>query len=175
MNKKKTVPVTIRLDEECVKALRKNAQEKKKSFNSHVHEILDRYVDFHQHLEPFEPVILTKKSFRSFLDGIDQKQCIKLSTKVAKNECSEFIHFRWGKMDFDSILMFMKMFFDNCGYGKYVEELKENLIILRIRHGMGKNGSLYIQTFIETLFGVAKLPKPGFISTNDVLTIKIQR
>jgi hypothetical protein len=172
ISKKTTTPVTVRLDDHCITELRKKINGKK-SFNSLVHEILDKYVEYYQYLEKFEPITITKNSFKTILTMLDSKQIIELANTVAKKEAVEFIHFRYGGINLDNVLMFMKMFFENCGYGYYIKEMENGLYIFKIRHSMGKSGSLYIKTVIETLFHETNLSTPEFTSSPDSLVVKI--
>ena len=173
-SEEKTVPVTVRLDIKCLTALRKKAHGKQ-SFNSLVHEILDRYVEHYQHFERFEPLVLTKSSFRTLLSMLNQKQCAEFAANVAKKEASEFIQFRWGKIDIDTIIAFLRMFFEYCGYGQFTEESDDDFIIFKVRHGMSKNGSFYIKSLIVALMDNASLPKPEFVLTHEGLIIKIHK
>lgn len=47
---------------------------------------------------------------------------------------------------------FIKMFFDHCGYGQYDHQVTESKVNkFSIRHELGKKGSMFLKTYLETL------------------------
>lgn len=169
---KKSQPVTFRIDDECLIALKHESMDRKVSLNSLVHGLIDRYVDYYRHLEKFETVVMPKSTFKGVLSLLNDEQISALANDL-KGEVNEFIHFRWGKKDQASALEFLRMFFTECGYGEYREEFHNNNYSLVIHHKLGKKGSLYLRSFLESLFHDIKFQDITFVSSDEGLSVKL--
>lgn len=170
---KKSQSVTFRIDEECLNALKHESKDKKQSLNSLVHNLIDKYVDYYRHLEKFETVIMPRSILKTILQLLSDEQVSALANDLAKGDVNEFIHFKWGKKDQDSVLEFLRMFFKECGYGVYREELHNNHYSLVIHHKLGKKGSLYLSSFLKSLLDDTKMQDISFKSSEEGLNVEV--
>ncbi len=59
--------------------------------------------------------------------------------------------FKWKEVSTDNVITFLKTYFDHCGYGMHDQTKIEGKITFSIRHDLGKKGSLFLKTFLETV------------------------
>ena len=170
---KKSQPVTFRIDDACLSALKHESIEKKVSLNSLVHNLIDKYIDYYRHLEKFETIVMPRSILKTILELLSDEQISALANDLAKGDVNEFIHFKWGKKDQDSVLEFLHMFFNECGYGGYRQESHENHHRLLIHHKLGKKGTLYLISFLKSLLGDIRTQDISFKSSEEGLNVEL--
>ncbi|VFJ13839.1 toxin-antitoxin system HicB family antitoxin [Candidatus Nitrosocosmicus franklandus] len=149
---KKTSTVSFRINKEYDEALRAEAEEKKVSMNTLVNQIFGEYVDWNKYVKRFGTIILSREAFRLLLESLDNDKINTLAVDIATKAPKEFILFKWKEIDQSHVIGFIKMFFDHCGYGQYDHQVTESKVNkFSIRHELGKKGSMFLKTYLETL------------------------
>ncbi len=151
MSSKKTSTFTFRIDKEYEKVLREVAQDKKITINTLANQIFGDYVEWQRYMERFGTIVLSKDAFKIILDSLDEKSLLNLAVDIGEKAPKEFILFKWKGLATDNVIKFIKMYFDHCGYGTHDQAKTEGRVIFSIRHDLGKKGSLFLKTFLETL------------------------
>ena len=150
---KKSSTISFRIDEDYLKELREEAQEKKVSLNTLAHQIFGEYIEWQRYVERFGIVSMSKDAFKYILDSLDDKQVIKLATTIGQKAPKEFILFKWKNLDSENTVNFIKMYFGHCGYGRYdySKDIENSNYTFSIHHDFGRKGSLFLKSFLETL------------------------
>ncbi len=151
MSSKKTSTFTFRIDKEYEKVLREEAQSKKITVNTLANQIFGDYVEWQRYMERFGTIVLSREAFKIVLDSLDEKNLLNLAIDIGEKTPKEFILFKWKGIATDNVIKFVKMYFDHCGYGTHDQTKTEGKVIFSIRHDLGKKGSLFLKTFLETL------------------------
>lgn len=151
MSSKKTSTFTFRIDKEYEKALREEAQSKKITVNTLANQIFGDYVEWQRYMERFGTIVLSREAFKCVLDLLDEKNILNLAVEIGEKAPKEFILFKWKGISTDNVIKFIRMYFDHCGYGTHDQTKTEDKITFSIRHDLGKKGSLFLKTFLETL------------------------
>lgn len=171
---KKSQPVTFRLDESSISALKEEAASKNQSLNSAMTQIVKEYLDCWRHMDKFDGIVLSKSIFKSILEMLNHDQCITLAEQGV-TQAIEFIQFVWGQKNTFSTTEFLKMYLEHFGYGKYnFVSRGENYQII-IRHGLGKKGSLLIGMFMRGLFDHPDIKEVKIIESDASVNIEIIR
>lgn len=151
MSSKKTSTFTFRIDKEYEKVLREEAQSKKITVNTLANQIFGDYVEWQRYMERFGTIVLSRDAFKIVLDLLDEKNLLNLAIDIGEKAPKEFILFKWKGIATDNVIKFIKMYFDHCGYGTHDQTRTEGKVTFSIRHDLGKKGSLFLKTFLETL------------------------
>lgn len=151
MSSKKTSTFTFRIDKEYEKILREEAQAKKITVNTLANQIFGDYVEWQRYMERFGTIVLSRDAFKIVLDSLDEKNLLNLAIDIGEKAPKEFILFKWKGIATDNVIKFIKMYFDHCGYGTHDQTKTEGRVTFSIRHDLGKKGSLFLKTFLETL------------------------
>ncbi|HET7336969.1 MAG TPA: hypothetical protein VFJ23_03650 [Candidatus Nitrosotalea sp.] len=151
MSSKKTSTFTFRIDKEYEKVLREEAQSKKITINTLANQIFGDYVEWQRYMERFGTIVLSRDAFKIVLDSLDEKNLLNLAIDIGEKAPKEFILFKWKGIATDNVIKFIKMYFDHCGYGTHDQTRTEGKVTFSIRHDLGKKGSLFLKTFLETL------------------------
>ena len=151
MEKKKTSTITFRIDEDHDEKLRKIAEDKNVSLNALANQVLGNYVQLERYMEKFGVLMMSHDAFLSIMDALDEGQLIRLASSIGSNEPKEFILFKWKDMNSEIVSDFIKMYFEHCGYGTCDLERTESSIAVSIHHKLGRKGTVFLKTFLESL------------------------
>jgi hypothetical protein len=102
-------------------------------------------------MEKFGVLKMSTNVFRIFLEKTDLKTLRLLALDAGSNEPKEFILFKWKEVTFDNVAMFMKIYCEDCGYGRCDLEQSGDCVSMSIRHDLGKKGSTYIASFLTAV------------------------
>jgi hypothetical protein len=175
--KKATTTLTFRINKEYERMLREEAKAKKISLNTLADQIFGEYVEWHRYSERFGTIVMSRDAFKMLLDSLNEKEVIELAIKIAEKAPKEFILFKWKSITCEHVVKFLRMYFDHCGYGNYdySSETTEGKSIFSIRHMLGRNGSLFLKTFFETVIKSLLNEQSESTVTADSLVVSFTR
>jgi hypothetical protein len=175
MNKKKTSTITFRIDEDNGKKSRNIAEDKNVRLNTLANQILSNYVQLERYMEKLGLLMMSHDAFSSIIDVLDEKQLIQLASGIGSKEPKEFILFKWKNMNSDIVSEFIKMYFEHCGYGTCDLEQIESEIAISVHHKLGKKGTTFLKTFLESLIQSTLEQSCKTIITEDSVTIRFSK
>lgn len=143
--------MTFRLDEQIIKKLRLESDNRQISTNTLVNQALRRFLEWGM----FEPtagfVMVNKPVFSEVFGKLTQKQIVDIASRVGKNEVRDIALFMKGNTDLLSFLSWFEIRMinssvqvshsNNDGFHAYV-----------MKHDIGRNWSLYHKTILELIF-----------------------
>ena len=104
---KKSSTISFRIDEDYLKELREETQEKKVSLNTLANQIFAEYVEWQRYVERFGIISMSKDAFKYILDSLDDKQVIELAITIGQKAPKEFILFKWKNLELKNIINFI--------------------------------------------------------------------
>ena len=117
---------------------------------------------------------MSKDAFKFILESLDEQKIITLAINIASKAPKDFILFKWKELNSNSVINFMKMFFEHCGYGQYDYAKNQYTSTFSIRHDLGKKGSLFLKTYIETVIKVVLGRECNSIVTEESIVVEFQ-
>lgn len=143
--------MTFRLDEQILKKLRLESDNRQISTNTLVNQALRQFLEWGM----FEPtagfVMINKPVFSEVFDKLTQKEIVDIASRVGKNEVRDIALFMKGNTDLLSFLSWFEMRMinssvqvshsNNDGFHTYV-----------MKHDIGRNWSIYHKTILELIF-----------------------
>ncbi len=143
--------MTFRLDEQIIKKLRLESDNRQISTNTLVNQALRRFLEWGM----FEPtagfVMINKPVFSEVFDKLTQKEIVDIASRVGKNEVRDIALFMKGNTDLSSFLSWFEIRMinsavqvshsNNDGFHTYV-----------MKHDIGRNWSIYHKTILELIF-----------------------
>ncbi len=175
MINKKTSSITFRITESYDKGLRKIAEEKKISLNTLANQIFGNYVELERYMGKFGVLMMSHDAFSSILDVLDEKQIIPLASDIGSKEPKEFILFKWKDVNSEFVTDFITIYFEHCGYGTCDLEQTESEIVISIHHKLGKKGTIFLKTFLESLIQSTLEQSCKTITTEESVTIRFSK
>jgi len=175
MDKKKTSTITFRIAEDSDKKLRMIAEDKNVSLNTLANQILGNYVQLERYMEKFGVLMMSHDAFSSIIDALDEEQLIRLASNIGSKEPKEFILFKWKDMNSEIVSDFIKTYFEHCGYGTCDLERTESSIAVSIHHKLGKKGTVFLKTFLESLIQSTLERSCKTITAENSVTIRFSQ
>ncbi len=175
MEKKKTSTITFRIDEDHDEKLRKIAEDKNVSLNALANQVLGNYVQLERYMEKFGVLMMSHDAFLSIMDALDEGQLIRLASSIGSNEPKEFILFKWKDVNSEIVSDFIKMYFEHCGYGTCDLERTESSIAVSIHHKLGRKGTVFLKTFLESLIQSTLEKSCKTVTAKNSVTIRFSR
>lgn len=143
--------MTFRLDEQILKKLRLESDNRQISTNTLVNQALRQFLEWGM----FEPtagfVMINKPVFSEVFDKLTPKEIVDIASRVGKNEVRDIALFMKGNTDLLSFLSWFEMRMinssvqvshsNNDGFHTYV-----------MKHDIGRNWSIYHKTILELIF-----------------------
>ena len=143
--------MTFRLDEQIIKKLRLESDNRQISTNTLVNQALRRFLEWGM----FEPtagfVMVNRPVFSEVFGKLTQKEIVDIASRVGKNEVRDIALFMKGNTDLLSFLSWFEIRMinssvqvshsNNDGFHTYV-----------MKHDIGRNWSIYHKTILELIF-----------------------
>lgn len=143
--------MTFRLDEQIIKKLRLESDNRQISTNTLVNQALRRFLEWGM----FEPtagfIMINRPVFSEVFGKLTQKEVVDIASRVGKNEVRDIALFMKGSIDLLSFLSWFEIRMinssvqvshsNNDGFHTYV-----------MKHDIGRNWSVYHKTILESIF-----------------------
>lgn len=143
--------MTFRLDEQIIKKLRLESDNRQISTNTLVNQALRRFLEWGMFESTAGFVLLNKLVFSEVFGKLTQKEIVDIASRVGKNEVRDIALFMKGNTDLLSFLSWFEIRMinssvqvshsNNDGFHTYV-----------MKHDIGKNWSVYHKTILELIF-----------------------
>ena len=147
-----TKTTTFRIDENHNKELKIIANENQISTNTLVNQIIGNYVTIEKPLKQFGIIVSSTDLFLELIKYIKDEELKKIGKKIGSTEPKEFIQFKWNIITRGTVLEFLSLYCNHCGYGNLEIKTNNETIKMTINHGLGEKFSIYLQAFLESVF-----------------------
>lgn len=148
---KKTSTITFRLDDDVVRKLRVESNQRQVSTNTLVGQALRRFLewDMYQPIAGF--VMINKRVFIHVFSKMKQEEITDIASRIGKNEVKDIALFMKGKLDMLSFLSWFEMRMINSSVQvSHTQENGSHTYIMK--HDIGKNWSIYHKVVLELIF-----------------------
>ena len=174
MNGKKTSSISFRINEEYEKVLRSIAEKNKISLNTLANQIFGNYVEFEVYAKKFGTLRMSTDTFRRMIKNMNDNEIIDIATRCGSQEIKEFILFKWKEINSKTVIAFINVYFDLCGYGRCTLDKTEGEVTFSVHHDLQEKGSLFLKYLFESLIRTTLDKDCKTIVTNDTITISFQ-
>jgi hypothetical protein len=121
--------------------------------SSFINNLLIQYFDWWQFAEKKGSfMVFDRRLITALIEEIDEEKSVDIARSVALMMSREFMMFRFGKIDRDSVLDFLEILSDHMNWGEItIKSERENLVVM-VKHELGARWSLFLSEFISNLF-----------------------
>ncbi|MGI0047354.1 MAG: hypothetical protein ACREBB_09245 [Nitrosotalea sp.] len=148
---RKTSTITFRLDDDVVRKLRMESNQRQVSTNTLVGQALRRFLewDMYQPIAGF--VMINKRVFIHVFGKMKQEEIIDIASRIGKNEVKDIALFMKGRLDLLSFLSWFEIRMINSSVQvSHTQQDGSHTYIMK--HDIGRNWSLYHKTILELIF-----------------------
>ena len=150
MQKSKNEVISVRLDENMIKKLRKESELKHSSLNAMINQILALHVNWDEFGTQMGRLSMSRRTFRALLESLDEETVVKIAETVAKEEYQRAAKFYFGKADLHCVIQFMENWLNAANLKfRHITDGDKNMYI--IDHDLGKKWSLLFLTRLGSI------------------------
>ena len=147
----KTKTVSVRLPNSLIEELKLESEIEKINFNGLVLKILSNHVLWEKYERKVGLLPMTKPFVKYAIQKLSEKEIIYLAKEIEKDALSDILKFMKGNYTIDDFLEILRTWL-NVAWMQHHVEKKNDKLIFKIQHDLGKTWSLYIKTLAEELF-----------------------
>ena len=142
--------ISIRIDPDLREKLRSESIQKKSNLNSLINQILTLHVNWDEFGTQMGRLSMSRKTFRTLLDALDEKTVVRIAETVAKEEYKTAAMFYFGKADLHCVIQFMENWLTSANL-KFRHTADDDKNVYIIEHDLGKNWSLLFLTRLGSI------------------------
>ena len=113
---------------------------------------------------------MTKPFVKDAIQRLTEKEIIHLAEVVEKDTFSDILNFMKGDYTIDDFIEILRTWL-NVAWMQHNIENKNNTVIFKIQHDLGKKWSLYVKTLATELFYDILEKKVEVTSTKTTITL----
>ena len=150
----KTVTRSFRINEEAFSALEDEAKKRKMSANTLLNQLILSFADFDRYFMKVGLMKISSITLKKLIEGSSDDVIKKAAQTDATDVAPSIILAKHGKMTLETTFEYLQALFE---YAipiefEYNETQSPNGRIITIFHRFGKQGSIYMESFLKTLF-----------------------
>lgn len=169
----KTKTTTFRINESYSNELDIIADESKISTNALVNQIIGEYVTIEKPMKQYGVITGSTDLFLELINTLDKKDLKRIGEKIGSSEPKEFIKLKWNEITRGTVLEFISIYCNHCGYGRPEIISTNETIKIIINHGLGEKFSTYLESFVEAMIKSTLGKKCTFNSRKSMILISI--
>jgi hypothetical protein len=150
--KKQTKTTTFRISEDCSNELKIISEENQTSTNTLVNQIIETYVSIEKPMKQYGIVKISSDLFLELFNNLNETIIKKIGKSIGSKEPKEFIQYKWNIITRGTVLEFLTLYCNYCGFGDIEINTTNEKIRISINHGLGEKFSIYFQSFLEAMF-----------------------
>jgi hypothetical protein len=141
---------SFRFETDVLNMLEEEAERMGISVNALVGIILRRYADFTRYLSKIDMVVINRDILISLLEWMEEDDVYKLGIKLGESVLPDTVIFWKKEMSERAVMEYIEKVVCRYGHlGTYDEKQTQNGLTIVIRHRLGKNGSKFLEGYLQ--------------------------
>ena len=141
---------SFRFETDVLNMLEEEAERMGISVNALVGIILKRYTDFTRYLSKIDMVVVNRDILISLLEWMEEDDVYKLGIKLGESVLPDTVIFWKKEMSERAVMEYIEKIICRYGHlGTYDEKQTQNGLTIVIRHRLGKNGSKFLEGYLQ--------------------------
>jgi hypothetical protein len=154
-SKRRTVTLTIRIEERVEQALKEEAATGKITANGLVSQVLTDYVDWERHAKKFGFARVTVEGLAQMFSLLDDETLAEMGRRIAELRWASMMPIWYKDITPDTVLKFVILWLENTKTAKIAFSKEERPQRIVGFHQLGMQGSIVLKNAIETMFQIA--------------------
>ena len=152
MSKDRTVTLSLRISEAAYKALQEDSKKQNTSINTIANQILMAYAQHDRHFKKYGMVKASSPLFARILNTASDDALIEAAKSTGTGELQSIILSTTGELSVSKILDWLKRVGTYSNLFDYSEVPHGGRTMVTISHQFGTKGSLFLASYIDSLF-----------------------
>ncbi|HEX9678217.1 hypothetical protein [Nitrososphaera sp.] len=171
--KSRTEGITFRLDENVIRALRKQAEQKQVSVNTLAAQIFNSHLDWNANAGRAGMVSFPKSLLIRLVEGHSNERIIEIAKYMAQKEVADIILLLRNNYTPETFLDVVESWAEASGF-PFNHHVERDRHVYVIQHDMGDGWSLYLAKVFEYVFEEIGTKKPEIKVTNNTFVLKTE-
>ena len=174
--RRKTVLRTIRLSEDIDTILEEEARAQNISINALIGKIMTRYIEWERVVEKFDYVSFSNVFFKALISEVNDERLRAMASQEAIRQVKNQAMWIFGKTDFDALLKII-ILIGRYGIAAHTSSdfRDDGACIITVHHQWGNKGTVFLQSFFDSLVRDELRVQPAISVSNDVITVSFQK
>jgi hypothetical protein len=151
--KEKTVTRSFRVSESAFKALEEDAARRHVSLNTLVNQLFLAHTNWGQFYDKIGAIRISKSTFVRLLDASSDEAVIEAARLSGLDTPRAIMLAKHGELSLTTVLDYVRAAAAYGGYAEYNEVEKQGKLVITIMHNLGRKGSIYLSSMLESIFG----------------------
>jgi len=144
---------TLRIKKKYDAVITEEAKKSGASVNSFFNQLLDRYVMTFRFIDVFPCLIIPSEMVRGLLENVTEEKIIKEGKAAGSYIPKHSLFLEEKEQTIDNILLIMeKVMIQHSNWYQFNSQTTNGKTKLLLRHKLGKNWSIYLNAYYQTLF-----------------------
>ena len=169
----KTATASFRLDESALEALKEDARKQNISINTMFNQLLLTYANYDRPMKRFHMLKLPASSFKHLLQAATDEAVIEAGSSAGQDVPKTYIRAKWGELTAESALDYLRTTADHTNLFEYSEVTRGGRINVTLSHDFGAKGSLFLQSYVKSIFEPLGKP-PRFLQDENAVSLELQ-
>ena len=164
---------SFRLSKSILDGLEEEATLQKISTNALVSKILSDYVELERFSQPFGTIRVGRDTVRDFLQMVPEDELQKAGLKAGKGLPIAVMSAKYGKVNADSVLRFIRDYFGYSNLVRYSEKRQNGSTTITLAHELGLKLSSFIEAYLQPSFDLANIKVKESLKSDHALMINL--
>ena len=156
----KTVTRSFRISEAAFNALQEDAKRQHISTNTLLNQILTNYANSDRFFARLGDFRIAKATYTHLLNAASDADLIEAARLSGRDTSESIILAKHGTLSLTTVIDYLRMVTEFGGYADYNEVDSQGKRVITLIHNLGRKGSVYFSSYVESLFGlIGRQPK----------------
>jgi hypothetical protein len=148
------------LDEFALQMIQEEAKKQNVSVNTLLNQLVLTYANYDRPMKRFRMIKLPASSFKHILQAATDQAIIEAGKSTGEDVPKTYIMSKWGELTVENALSYLRTTADHTNLFEYSEVTRDGKISVTLTHDFGAKGSLFLQRYVQAIFGqLDKRPK----------------
>jgi len=167
--KEKTVTRSFRISEPAFKALEEDAERRNTSVNTLLNQLLLAYTNWGRFIDRVGALRTSKAAFSLLLNAASDEAIIEAARVSGPDTPKSIILSKHGTLSLSTVLDYVRSATMYGGFAEYSEVESEGKMVITLMHDLGRKGSVFISSILESIFGMINVHPKMSASEHSVI------
>lgn len=144
--------ISFRIGESAFKALQNDAKKNNTSLNTLVNQLFTSYAEYDRFLQKFHMIKISTPTFKRILNAGTKEAIVEAGRSAGASVPETFILAKMGDLNATSAVEYLRLMGTYANLFDYSEITASGKTSLTLTHDLGENGSVFLASYMETLF-----------------------
>lgn len=144
--------ISFRISESAFKALQEDAKKNNISLNTLANQLFMTFAEYDRFLQKFHMIKLSSPTFKRILNAATKEAIVEAGRSAGASVPESFILAKMGQIDTTNAVEYLRLMGAYANLFDYSQVAPTGRNSITLTHDLGLNGSLFLTSYVESLF-----------------------